>query len=383
MSLSASTHLREACTQILMGAQGGSKDRKGKRNMVIGVGCRFEMKGDAKVDEKVCMMSDKKTVVPLPARNVGGPAEAARCAFNDAMLVRATVQNIDERARSDFHLLSRQILRLDRRVREDVALLGSGFLKLDARAREDVVKLDTNARQKMMRLRHIALGLTESASMELSNAAEEHWSDGALDADLRLVDLRARRRAMEDLYAALEVVKNVRDALVNTLRVRSNKPAQVDVGKVGVSEGAADDSQDFRSYLRKSNPMPDRLTAIQDACLKMASALVEAEGMECTDPDELEFIVAALLDMEEVDGGSGALLVTESASSPDVATRLALAGALADAPSLWTLGNAGMGALQRLSTDSNPEVAAAATKAINELKSQWRQPDHLTFPYSQ
>lgn len=26
-----------------------------------------------------------------------------------------------------------------------------------ARAREDVVKLDTNARQKMMRLRHIAL----------------------------------------------------------------------------------------------------------------------------------------------------------------------------------------------------------------------------------
>lgn len=36
---------------------------------------------------------------------------------------------------------------------------------------------------------------------------------------------------------------------------------------------------------------------------------------------QLEFIVAALLDMEEVDGGSGALLVSESASSPDVATR--------------------------------------------------------------
>lgn len=31
--------------------------------------------------------------------------------------------------------------------------------------------------------------------------------------------------------------------------------------------------------------------------------------------------MAALLDMEEVDGGSGALLVTEIASSPDVATR--------------------------------------------------------------
>lgn len=26
---------------------------------------------------------------------------------------------------------------------------------------------------------------------------------------------------------------------------------------------------------------------MQDACLKMASALVEAEGMECTDPDEV------------------------------------------------------------------------------------------------
>ena len=31
--------------------------------------------------------------------------------------------------------------------------------------------------------------------------------------------------------------------------------------------------------------------------------------------------MAALLDMEEVDGGGGALLVTESASSPDVGTR--------------------------------------------------------------
>jgi len=40
-------------------------------------------------------------------------------------------------------------------------------------------------------------------------------------ADLRLVDLRARRRAMEDLYAALQVVKNVHSALIRTLRIRS------------------------------------------------------------------------------------------------------------------------------------------------------------------
>jgi hypothetical protein len=37
------------------------------------------------------------------------------------------------------------------------------------------------ARKKMARLRHIALGMKESARMELSSVAEEHWSDGALD----------------------------------------------------------------------------------------------------------------------------------------------------------------------------------------------------------
>ena len=38
---------------------------------------------------------------------------------------------------------------------------------------------------------------------------------------------------------------------------------------------------------------------------------------------------------------------------------------------------------QRLSMDCNPAVAAAASKAINELKSQWRQQDQLIFPYDQ
>lgn len=40
-------------------------------------------------------------------------------------------------------------------------------------------------------------------------------------ADLRLADLRARRRAREDLYAALQAVKNVHSALVRILRIRS------------------------------------------------------------------------------------------------------------------------------------------------------------------
>lgn len=85
-------------------------------------------------------------------------------------------------------------------------------------------------------------------------------------------------------------------------------------------------------------------------------------------------------------------------------SRRALANALAAAPSMWTLGNAGMGALQvgdykllwealltgniaaffshwqcwclwfllqRLAEDSNPVIAAAASKAIYELKKQW------------
>ncbi|RYQ99656.1 hypothetical protein Ahy_B07g087622 isoform C [Arachis hypogaea] len=52
-------------------------------------------------------------------------------------------------------------------------------------------------------------------------------------------------------------------------------------------------------------------------------------------------------------------------------SRRALANALAAAPSMWTLGNAGMGALQRLAEDSNPAIAAAASKAIYELKKQW------------
>ncbi|KAG0594165.1 hypothetical protein M758_UG053900 [Ceratodon purpureus] len=217
---------------------------------------------------------------------------------------------------------------------------------------------------------------------QCSGGALERWGFGFLPfmVDLRLASLRAGRRAMENLHAALQAVKNVHSALVSTLRIRSNKPPQLEIEKDSVEESASENSRRFRSYLRYTDPMVDRLELNQDAYWKMASALVEAEGMECTDPDELEFIVAASLDMEEVDGGWGALLVTERASSPDVATRLALAEALADAPSLWDLGNAGMSALQRLLMDSNPAVAAAASKAIYELKSHWRQQDQLIFP---
>lgn len=89
-----------------------------------------------------------------------------------------------------------------------------------------------------------------------------------------------------------------------------------------------------------------------------------------------------------------------SFSSCFLQNRKALANALAVAPSMWTLGNAGMGALQviwskwttifilapmshddqnwyrlfrlqRLAEDSNPAIAAAASRAIYELKKQW------------
>ena len=33
--------------------------------------------------------------------------------------------------------------------------------------------------------------------------------------------------------------------------------------------------------------------------------------------------------------------------------------------------------------DPNPAVAAAASKAIDELKSQWRQQDQFIFPYGE
>jgi hypothetical protein len=68
-----------------------------------------------------------------------------------------------------------------------------------------VEKLDLKARKKIASLRRIAWGMKESACMELSVVAEEHWSDGALDADLRLVDLRTRRRVMEDVHVSLQV----------------------------------------------------------------------------------------------------------------------------------------------------------------------------------
>jgi len=119
----------------------------------------------------------------------------------------------------------------------------------------------------------------------------------------------------------------------------------------------------------------------QEAYKSMASALSEADGIDYTDPEELELLVTTLIDLDAMDGKSSASLLAECSSSPDVNTRKALANALAAAPSMWTLGNAGMGALQRLAEDSNPAIAAAASRAINALKKQWEveEGDSLRF----
>ncbi|BBG99684.1 senescence-associated family protein [Prunus dulcis] len=241
-------------------------------------------------------------------------AEACKFVCNDAKFV-------NERARNDIILLSRGIMRLDARARQDVAILGSGFLKLDARAREDTEKIDRNVKKKAECLHHIAMILKDKAESRLKTAADKHWSDGALEADLRRADFRAKQRAMEDALMALEFVKNIHERM--------------------------------------------------EAYWSMASALSEADGIDYTDPEELELLIATLIDLDAMDGKSSVSLLAECSNSPDVNTRKALANALAAAPSMWTLGNAGMGALQRLAEDSNPAIAAAASKAIFELKRQW------------
>lgn len=118
MSLSASGLFRNGCTQLLGGAHEGSKGSRegGNRNRVVRAGFRCEVRSDVKVeveekvcaDEKICAVSGKRCVMAQSARKeCGGPAEAARCAFNDAMLMCNVAHNIDERARNDFLVLSR------------------------------------------------------------------------------------------------------------------------------------------------------------------------------------------------------------------------------------------------------------------------------------
>lgn len=291
-------------------------------------------------------------------------AEACRFVSNDAKFV-------NERARNDIILLSRGISRLDARARKGVAILGSGFLKLDARAREDTEKIDRDVKEKAERLHHIATIIKDRAQTKLKTAADKHWSDGALEADLRLADFRAKQRAMEDALMALEFVKNIHDLMVSKLYKFPLRKEEGSLTANGILGNIMLEKNGRTLDFFPGEVSTDRITAIQEAYWSMASALSEADGIDYTDPEELELLVTTLIDLDAMDGKGSVSLLAECSNSPDVNTRQALANALAAAPSMWTLGNAGMGALQRLAEDKNPAIANAASKTIHELKKQW------------
>lgn len=333
-------------------------------------------------DTNSTLIGDEEDEYPVATErgihSTKGLADACRFVYNDAKFV-------NERARNDIVLLSRGIMRLDARARQDIAILGSKFLKLDARARKHTEKLDRDVKKKAERLHHIATILKDEAESRLKTAADKHWSDGALEADLRRADFRAKQRAMEDALMALELVKNIHDMMVSRmykfpLRRESGSLSSLDMMDRIMLEKNGRNVEYFLGEVST-----DRITAIQDAYWSMASALSEADGIDYTDPEELELLIATLIDLDAMDGKSSVSLLAECSSSPDVNTRKALANALAIAPSMWTLGNAGMGALQRLAEDSNPAIAAAASKAIYELKKQWEieEGDSWRFMVSQ
>ncbi|KAL1820432.1 hypothetical protein ACET3Z_015301 [Daucus carota] len=294
-----------------------------------------------------------------------GLAEAMEFAYNDAKFV-------NERARNDIVLLSRGLMRLDARARQDVSIIGSEFLKLDARAREDTEKIDQDVKRRAEHLHHIAIILKNKAQSRLQKAADKHWSDGALEADLRRADLIAKQRARDDAVMALEFIKDIHDMMVSKMytlplhRSKGSLSANEMAGRITLEKNGI--SLDFFP----GEVSADRITAIQEAYSDIASGLSEADGVDYSDPEELELLVATLIDLDAMDGKSSVSLLAECSSSPNVDTRKALANALSAAPSMWTLGNAGMGALQRLAGDSNPAIAAAASKTILALKKQWQ-----------
>ncbi|KAK3152900.1 hypothetical protein QOZ80_2BG0165060 [Eleusine coracana subsp. coracana] len=304
-----------------------------------------------------------------------GLAEAFKFVYNDAKFV-------NERAQSDILLLSRGITRLNKRACQDVAVLGSGFLKLDARARKDTEKIDHSVKERAARLNHFARVLKERAESDLKKAADNHWSDGALEADLRRADLVVKRRAMEDAFMALKFVRDIHDMMVSRLHEQIPKDGS---SHTNSTRFITLEKNGKTVELFPGDISTDQIAAIEEAYWSMASAFSEADGVDYTDPEELELLVATLIDLDAMDGKRSVSLIAECSSSPDVNTRKALANALATAPSMWTLGNAGMGALQRLAQDSNYAVAMAASRAIDELKKQWEleEGDSLRFVMNQ
>ncbi|XP_037455338.1 senescence-associated protein OSA15, chloroplastic-like isoform X15 [Triticum dicoccoides] len=230
-----------------------------------------------------------------------GLSEACQFVYNDAKFV-------NERAQSDILLLSRGITRLNKRASKDVAVLGLGFLKLDdclkARARKDTRKIDNSVKERAAHLTNFARILKERAHSDLKKAADQHWSDGALEADLRRADMVVRRRAMEDAFMALKFVRDIHDMMATKLQYQF-----ITLEKNG---------KILKLFPREVST--DQIAAIEDAYLNMASALSEADGIDYTNPEELELLVAALIDLDAMDGKKSVSLIVECSSSPDVNT---------------------------------------------------------------
>ncbi|KAI4387632.1 hypothetical protein MLD38_000051 [Melastoma candidum] len=320
--------------------------------------------GDSSSTSRLPIGHDDENEKERSAHSRLGLAEACRYVQNDAKFM-------NERARNDIVRLSRGIMRLDARARQDVAILSSEFLKLDARAREDTGKIDRGMKKKAERLQHIAAIVKDEAGSRLKTVADKHWSDGALEADLRRADIRVKQRAMEDSLMALEFIKSINDMMVHKMHKFPTRAGKDSISSPAVMGRIMLEKNGKTLDFLPGEMSADRIYAIQEAYWSMASALSEADGIDYTNPEELELLVATLIDLDAMDGKSSVSLLAECSNSPDVSTRRALASALAAAPSMWTLGNAGMGALQRLAEDSNPSIARAATKAIYELKKQW------------
>ncbi|XP_052623145.1 uncharacterized protein LOC111920398 isoform X2 [Lactuca sativa] len=60
---------------------------------------------------------------------------------------------------------------------------------------------------------------------------------------------------------------------------------------------------------------------MKEAYRDMASALSKADGIDYTDPEELELLVATIMDLNAMDGKGSVSLLAECSTSPDVNTR--------------------------------------------------------------
>ncbi|KAG9140903.1 hypothetical protein Leryth_010434 [Lithospermum erythrorhizon] len=214
--------------------------------------------------------------------------------------------------------------------------------------------------------------LKNKAESRLKKAADKHWSDGALE------------RAMEDSLMALEFLKNIHGRMVSKMYKLKGSPSNATI-----SDNITLEKNGKTLDLLSGEVSTYGLTAIQEAYRDIATALSEADCIDYSDAEEvqadLEILIATLIDLDAMDSKRSVSLLAECSSSPDDNTRKALANALSAAPSMWTLGNAGMGALQRLAEDSNPAIAAAASKTIAELKRHWEieKGDSWTFMVNQ